>query len=74
MNDEKLKNQLGRNIATFRKRYGMTQAALAEKINFGCFFFKLLSHFVCIYRNYALNLHKYGLKHIPSKGKQTLTT
>ena len=34
MNDEKLKNQLGRNIATFRKRYGMTQAALAEKINF----------------------------------------
>ena len=34
MNDEKLKNQLGRNIAAFRKRYGMTQAALAEKINF----------------------------------------
>lgn len=34
MNDEKLKNQLGSNIATFRKRSGMTQAALAEKINF----------------------------------------
>ena len=34
MNDEKLKHQLGSNIATFRKRSGMTQAALAEKINF----------------------------------------
>lgn len=34
MNDEKLKNQLGRNIAAFRKREGMTQAALAERINF----------------------------------------
>lgn len=34
MNDEKLKHQLGINIATFRKRSGMTQAALAEKINF----------------------------------------
>ena len=34
MNDEKLKNQLGSNIATFRKRSGMTQAVLAEKINF----------------------------------------
>lgn len=34
MNDEKLKNQLGSNIATFRKRSGMTQAALAERINF----------------------------------------
>ena len=34
MNDEKLKNQLGSNIATFRKRSGLTQAALAEKINF----------------------------------------
>lgn len=34
MNDEKLKHQLGANIATFRKRCGMTQAALAEKINF----------------------------------------
>ena len=34
MNDEKLKNQLGSNIAAFRKREGMTQAALAERINF----------------------------------------
>ena len=34
MNDEKLKNQLGANIAAFRKRSGMTQAVLAERINF----------------------------------------
>lgn len=34
MNDGELKNQLGKNIAAFRKRYGMTQAALAERINF----------------------------------------
>lgn len=34
MNDEILKSQLGSNIATFRKRSGLTQAALAEKINF----------------------------------------
>ena len=34
MNDEKLKNQLGANIAAFRKRSGMTQAVLAEKLNF----------------------------------------
>lgn len=34
MNDEKLKIQLGANIAAFRKREGMTQAALGEKINF----------------------------------------
>ena len=34
MNDEKLKNILGTNIAAFRKRYGLTQMALAEKINF----------------------------------------
>ena len=34
MNDEILKNQLGANIAAFRKRSGMTQAALAERINF----------------------------------------
>lgn len=34
MNDEKLKNQLGANIAAFRKREGMTQASLAERINF----------------------------------------
>ena len=34
MNDERLKNQLGVNIAAFRKRSGMTQAVLAEKLNF----------------------------------------
>lgn len=34
MNDEKLRSQLGANIAAFRKRSGMTQAALAERINF----------------------------------------
>ena len=31
-----------------------------EKINFGYYFLKLLSHLVCIYKKYALNLHKYG--------------
>lgn len=34
MNDEKLRSQLGANIASYRKRARMTQAALAEKINF----------------------------------------
>ena len=34
MNDEKLKTQLGANIASYRKRFRMTQAALAEKINY----------------------------------------
>lgn len=34
MNDEKLKAQLGANIASYRKRLRLTQAALAEKINF----------------------------------------
>lgn len=34
MDDEKLKSQLGANIAEFRKRSGMTQAVLAERINF----------------------------------------
>lgn len=34
MNDEKLKVQLGANIASYRKRARLTQAALAEKINF----------------------------------------
>lgn len=34
MNDEKLRLQLGANIASYRKRARMTQAALAEKINF----------------------------------------
>lgn len=34
MNGETIKAQLGANIATFRKRSGLTQAALAERINF----------------------------------------
>ena len=34
MNDEKLKTQLGANIASYRKRARLTQAALAEKLNF----------------------------------------
>ena len=34
MNDEKLKNQLGVNIASYRKRAGLTQAGLAEKLNY----------------------------------------
>lgn len=34
MDSEKLKNQLGSNIAAHRKRFGLTQAALAEKLNF----------------------------------------
>ena len=34
MNDEKLKKQLGANIAAYRKSMGMTQAGLAEKLNY----------------------------------------
>lgn len=34
MEDEKLKYQIGTNIALFRKRQGLTQAGLAEKINY----------------------------------------
>ena len=34
MDSEKLKNQLGSKIAAHRKRFGLTQAALAEKLNF----------------------------------------
>ena len=34
MNDEKLKNQLGANIVMYRKRLGLTQAGLAEKLNY----------------------------------------
>ena len=34
MNDEKLKKQLGANIAAYRKRMGLTQAGLAEKLNY----------------------------------------
>lgn len=34
MNDEKLKVQIGANIAAYRKRGGMTQAGLANKLNY----------------------------------------
>ena len=34
MDDEKLKNQIGANIAAYRKRAQMTQAGLAEKLNY----------------------------------------
>ena len=34
MNDEKLKVQLGANIAAYRKKFGLTQAGLAEKLNY----------------------------------------
>ena len=34
MDGEKLKNQIGTNIAAYRKRSGMTQAGLAEKLNY----------------------------------------
>ena len=34
MDDEKLKSQIGKNIAAHRKRCGMTQAGLAEKLNY----------------------------------------
>ena len=34
MNDEKLKIQLGANIAAYRKKLGYTQAGLAEKLNY----------------------------------------
>ena len=34
MNDEKLKNQLGANIVSYRKSLRLTQAGLAEKLNY----------------------------------------
>lgn len=34
MDDEKLKKQIGANIAAYRKRAGLTQAILAEKLNY----------------------------------------
>lgn len=34
MDDEKLKLQIGSNIAAYRKRMGLTQAGLAEKLNY----------------------------------------
>ncbi len=34
MDDEKLKKQIGMNIVSYRKRQGLTQAGLAEKLNY----------------------------------------
>ena len=34
MDDEKLKKQIGANLAAYRKRQGLTQAELAEKLNY----------------------------------------
>ncbi len=34
MDDEKLKRQIGANIAAYRKQAGLTQAGLAEKLNY----------------------------------------
>ena len=34
MNDEKLKNRIGGNIVAYRKRSGLTQARLAEQLNY----------------------------------------
>ena len=34
MNDEKLRVKLGANIAAYRKKFSMTQAGLAEKLNY----------------------------------------
>ena len=34
MDSEKMRTQLGANIAMFRKQAGLTQAELAEKINY----------------------------------------
>jgi transcriptional regulator with XRE-family HTH domain len=34
MNDEQLKIQIGTNIALYRKRFGLTQAGLAAKLNY----------------------------------------
>ena len=34
MDDEKLKKQIGANIVSYRKRYGLTQVGLAEKLNY----------------------------------------
>lgn len=34
MDDEKLKKQIGANIASYRKRFGMTQVGLSEKLNY----------------------------------------
>ena len=34
MNDEKLRKQIGANISAYRKHFNMTQAGLAEKLNY----------------------------------------
>ena len=34
MNDDKLKKQIGANIAAYRKSMGLTQVGLAEKLNY----------------------------------------
>ena len=34
MNDDKIKKQIGANIAAYRKHLGLTQAGLAEKLNY----------------------------------------
>ena len=34
MEDEKLRKQIGANIVSYRKRNGMTQARLAERLNY----------------------------------------
>ena len=34
MNDEMIKSMLGKNIGTYRKQQGLTQAGLAEKLNY----------------------------------------
>ena len=34
MDDEKVKIQIGANIAAYRKQAGLTQAGLAEKLNY----------------------------------------
>lgn len=34
MNEQKLRKQIGANIAAYRKRQGLTQAGLAEKLNY----------------------------------------
>ena len=34
MDEQKLKSQIGANLSAYRKRAGMTQAGLAEKLNY----------------------------------------
>ena len=44
MDDEKLKSRIGGNIASYRKRAGLTQAGLAEKLNYSDPHLKALRH------------------------------